>query len=61
MTTQPGKTTSKPSYTLDEAAEKLGVSRRTVERAVSKGRLPSYKFEGSRRIKAEVVEKIRAE
>ena len=49
----------KNSYRIDEAADYLGVSRRTIERAIKDGELLSYKFRDARRIDAEELEKVK--
>jgi len=49
----------KNSYRIDEAADYLGVSRRTVERAIKSGEIHSFKIRDSRRIEAEELEKIK--
>lgn len=46
------------AYRVDEVAEMLGVGRRTVERAVSDGRLRSSKRLGVRLIDAESVKEL---
>lgn len=50
---------NKQSYRIDEAAELLGVSRRTVERAIKSGELQSFKFRDTRRIEAEEIERLK--
>jgi len=49
----------KKSYRIDEAAEALGVSRRTVERAIKSGELLSFKLRDSRRIDADEIERLK--
>lgn len=43
----------RPMLTVDDVAEYLSVSSRTVATMVSNGLLPSYKIGGSRRIAAD--------
>jgi excisionase family DNA binding protein len=49
----------KNSYRIDEAADYLGVSRRTVERAIKTGELQSFKFRDARRIELQDLEKAK--
>ncbi len=49
----------KLTYRIDEAADYLGVSRRTIERAIKDGELHSYKFRDTRRIEFEELEKVK--
>ena len=49
----------KLTYLIDEAADYLGVSRRTIERAIEDGELHSYKFRDTRRIEFEELEKVK--
>jgi len=51
--------TLKDSYNLNEAADLLGVSRRTLERAIKDGEVNSYKLRYARRIEAEEIERIK--
>jgi len=46
------------SYRIDEAAEVLGVSRRTVERAIKSGELHSFKVRDARRIDGAELERV---
>jgi excisionase family DNA binding protein len=50
---------NKKSYRVDEAAEELGVSRRTVERAIATGEIHAYKVRDTRRIDADEVDRIK--
>ena len=43
-------------HTVNEIADQLAVSRETVRRLIASGDLPSYRFGGSIRIKADDVE-----
>lgn len=47
----------KPFFTPRSLAEYLAVSRTTVYEMLDRGVIPSYKFEGSRRIAAEDVDR----
>ena len=49
----------KTSYTLEETAESLAISRRTVERLVKARELQSYRVGHSRRIAAEELERLK--
>lgn len=49
----------KKSYRIDEAAEELAVSRRTVERAIKSGEIHAFKFRDARRIDAEELERVK--
>ena len=51
----------KESYRIDEVAKKLEVSRRTVERAIRRGEIRSFKILGCRRVPAEEAERKIAE
>lgn len=46
----------RPFFTAASVARYLGLSERTVREMIADGRLPSYKFEGARRIAAEDVD-----
>ena len=46
----------RPFFTPKGLAEYLSVSERTVRDMLSKGRIPSYKVEGQRRVAAEDVD-----
>jgi excisionase family DNA binding protein len=46
----------KPFFTVNGLATYLALSVRTVREMLSDGRLPSYKFEGARRIAATDVD-----
>jgi excisionase family DNA binding protein len=50
---------SKSSYRIDEAAEELGVSPRTVERAIKAGEIQSFKFRDTRRIDCEEIQRVK--
>lgn len=49
----------KKTLRIDEVAEQLGVSRRTVERAIKSGELQSFKFRDTRRIDLEEVQRLK--
>lgn len=49
-------TDAKLSYTVDEAAAAVGVSRRTVYALVQKGELQSFKWAGRTLIRRDVLE-----
>ena len=49
----------KNSYRIDEAANMLGVSRRTVERAIKSGEIQSFKIRDTRRIDAEEIDRVK--
>jgi excisionase family DNA binding protein len=51
-------TTVPTAITLDEAADALGVSRRTVERLVATNALRSVKIRGARRVPAAEIERL---
>ena len=46
----------RPFYTPKLLAEYLSVSERTVREMLAKGRIPSYKIEGQRRVSADDVD-----
>lgn len=46
----------RPFFTPASLAEYLGLSKRTVRDMLSRGVIPSYKFEGARRIHADDVD-----
>ncbi len=46
----------KLTHSLDEAADRIGVSKRTVERLVADGTLPSVRIVGARRIRVSDLE-----
>lgn len=50
-------TEAKLSYTVDEAAEAVGVSRRTVYTLVKRGELQSFKWAGRTLIRRDVLER----
>lgn len=50
---------NKKTYRVDEAAEELGVSRRTVERAIQSGEIHAYKVRDTRRIDAEEIDRVK--
>jgi len=49
----------KKSYRIDEAAEELSVSKRTIERLIHDGEIHSYKIRDTRRIDREEIEKLK--
>jgi len=49
----------KNTYRVDEAAKELEVSRRTVERLIQRGDLPSFKVGDTRRIDAQELERLK--
>lgn len=49
----------KKSYRVDEVADELGVSRRTVERMIQGGELESFKVRDARRIDVSEVLKMK--
>lgn len=50
---------TKLSFRIDEVADKLGVSRATVYRAIQSGELHAFKIRNARRIEAEEIERLK--
>ena len=50
---------NKKSYRLDEVAKEFDVSRRTVERLIQRGELPSFKVGDTRRVDAEEIDRFK--
>jgi len=49
----------KKSYNIDEVAEDLSVSRRTVERAIKNGQLHAFTVNRTRRVDAEELARLK--
>lgn len=50
---------TKKTYRVDEAAVELGVSKRTIERAIQSQEIQSYKIRDTRRIEAQEIERLK--